>query len=85
MQRSVSPCPPVMYGGDLWAGGNRKQREALRGLGSSVGINRGLLGGGSCSTSTSGADTAHCCGNVFLVKTTGKPLKGTDIIVFTFN
>lgn len=82
MQWSVSPCPTVMYRGDLWAGGNRKLREALRGLGSSVGINRGLLGGGSCSTSTSGADTEHCSENVFLVKTTGKPLKATDVNCF---
>lgn len=25
MQWSVSPCPAVMYGSDLWAGGNRKR------------------------------------------------------------
>lgn len=26
-QWSVSPCPAVMYGSDLWAGGNRKRRH----------------------------------------------------------
>lgn len=27
MQRSVSPCPAVMYGSDLWTGGNTKRRH----------------------------------------------------------
>lgn len=40
VQRSASPCQPVMYGSDLWAGGNGKYGRVWLEL--SVGINWGV-------------------------------------------